>query len=226
MQQSGDAAKAARGLATGGVLCGGLQQLLRQLQHAFAHDAGAQQDGQQLRIGQRGGPARQELFARRKLRHEDQLFEPCPRGVGGDGIAHVARRDGCQGLLAHLLRHEHTGQRAAVLETPGGILGLVLEQQALDAAERGEPRPRFCQRGAALAQRGARIHLLEREELRKPLPQAEAGPRPRPLDAGQGNLQRFAVPGEFLQLLEGIFEAGEGGDEFPHGRRFRVLPPS
>jgi hypothetical protein len=79
VQQPGDAAKAARGLATGEVLCGGLQQLLRQLQHAFAHDAGAQQDGQQLRIGQRGGPARQELFAR--LRVGRKVFER--HGDGG-----------------------------------------------------------------------------------------------------------------------------------------------
>ena len=76
-----------------------------------------------------------ELLPRRELGHEDQHFEARPRAVGGDRMAHVAGRDGRRRSLAHLLRHEDARQRAAVLEAPGGVLRLVLEQQALDAGK-------------------------------------------------------------------------------------------
>jgi len=50
MQQAREAAEA-------------LEQLLGQLQHVLARHAGAQQQGQQLGIRQRGGASRDELFA-------------------------------------------------------------------------------------------------------------------------------------------------------------------
>jgi len=51
LQQPGDAAEA-------------IEQRLRELQHALAGQAGAQQQGQQFGIGQRAGTAGQQLFAR------------------------------------------------------------------------------------------------------------------------------------------------------------------
>ena len=63
MQQPGNAAKTAGDGARVRVDAGRVQQLLCHLQHALAHDAGAQQDGQQLGIGQGGGAACQQFFA-------------------------------------------------------------------------------------------------------------------------------------------------------------------
>jgi len=51
IQQSGDAAKA-------------VQKVLRQVQHALAGQAGAQQQGQQLHVAQGAGAAREQLLAR------------------------------------------------------------------------------------------------------------------------------------------------------------------
>ena len=51
VQQAGQAAEA-------------VEQRLRQLQHAQARQAGAQQQRQQLGVGQRAGAAGQQLFAR------------------------------------------------------------------------------------------------------------------------------------------------------------------
>jgi len=47
-----------------------LEQLLRQLQHVLSRHAGAQQQGQQLGVCQRGGAARDELFARAGVERE------------------------------------------------------------------------------------------------------------------------------------------------------------
>jgi len=46
------------------------EQLLRQLQHVLARHAGAQQQSQQLGVGQRGGAARDEFFARAGVERE------------------------------------------------------------------------------------------------------------------------------------------------------------
>ncbi len=42
------------------------QQLLRQLHHVHAGQPSAQENGQQLRVGQRRGPLHQQLFTRRQ----------------------------------------------------------------------------------------------------------------------------------------------------------------
>jgi hypothetical protein len=107
----------------------------------------------------------------------------------------------------------------AVFEAPGGVLRFVLEQQALHAGKRLEPRAGIHQRSIAFAQRGGGIHRLEREELREPFPEVGAGAGPCLLDARDGDFQRFAVLGEFLQPLEGIFAAGHGRNQFAHARR-------
>ena len=192
-------------------------ELLRQAQHRLLHQ----------RIIRRANPDDgravdghgHELLPRRELRHEDERLDARPGAVGRDGMAHVARRDGRRRPLAHLLRHENAGERAAVLEAPGGVLRFVLEQQALDAGKRLEPRARIHQRRVAFAQRGGGIHRLEREELREAFPEVAARSGPRPLDARDGDFQRLAVVGEFLQPLEGIFEARDGGNQFAHDRR-------
>ena len=44
-----------------------VQQLLRQLQHAFAGQAGAQQQGQQFGVAQGAGATGQQLFARARV---------------------------------------------------------------------------------------------------------------------------------------------------------------
>ena len=80
VQQPGNAAKAAGNGARVRVDAWRVQQLLRHLQHALAHDAGAQQDGQQLGIGQRGRAARQQFFM--GLGVGGQVFEGHGRGGG------------------------------------------------------------------------------------------------------------------------------------------------
>ena len=62
VQQTSYATKATTEL-TCGVHRRRVEQLLRHLQHALAHDAGAQQDGQQLGIGQCRRAACQQFFA-------------------------------------------------------------------------------------------------------------------------------------------------------------------
>ena len=86
MQQPGDAAKSAADLAAGRVQHGRVQQLLRHLQHAFAHDARAQQDGQQLCIGQGCGATGQQFFA--GLGFGGQVLDG--HGAGGFGIRSAA----------------------------------------------------------------------------------------------------------------------------------------
>ena len=74
-QQAGDADNPARHAPDGGIHAWRVQHPLRHLQHVFAHDAGAQQDGQ------RGGATRQQLFAR--LGITGQVFEGRGAGVWG-----------------------------------------------------------------------------------------------------------------------------------------------
>ena len=57
VQQAGDAAKTTRRAARVGTGARGIEQFLRQLQHALADDAGAQQQRQQLRVAERGRAA-------------------------------------------------------------------------------------------------------------------------------------------------------------------------
>jgi hypothetical protein len=133
--------------------------------------------------------------------------------------AHIAGRDGRGDLFTHFPGHENAGERAAVLETPGGILSFVLEHQALNAGKGFETVASVRERCIAFTEGNRGIHGFEREEPGEALPEVGASLRAGMFDASDGNFERFAVLGKFLDLFERMFLTRDCGNEFAHGNR-------